>query len=302
MHALNRKGVQLALGTAQLGLDYGIANQKGKPVFDEAFGIVNTAWNEGVRFFDTAQAYGDSESVLGRCFQEIRGKRSDCDPCIITKLKPDVDPRDTRVVLEELDASLDRLGVEKLWGFMLHREAWLDMDRRELSNAVARIKKTGKVQHVGVSVYSAEKAMTALDMDGMDMVQLPFNVFDQRACEEGVFGFAEKKGKTIFVRSVFLQGLLILTPDQLPASMGFCVDKLKAFRSLAEKSSISPKLAALAFAAHHAPGAFLVLGAERSEQVRESLSLFKEAVHTELPDLTSLASHDPRLIHPAFWK
>lgn len=298
---MNRRDVPIALGTAQLGLDYGIANQKGKPVFDEAFGIVNSAWNEGVRFFDTAKAYGDSESVLGRCFQEIRKKKSNCDPHIITKLDPDIDPRNTRVVLKELDASLDRLGVAKLWGFMLHREAWLDMDRRELSNAVLRIKKNSKVQHVGVSVYSPEKAMAALDMDGMDMVQLPFNVFDQRAREEGVFDFAEKKGKTVFVRSVFLQGLLILTPDQLPANMAFCVDKLKAFRSFAEKSSISPKLAALTFAVHHAPGAFLVLGAERSEQVRESLSLFKEAVHIELPDLTSLASHDPRLIHPSFW-
>ena len=299
--ALGRKGVQLVLGTAQLGMNYGIANAQGKPAFEEAFDIVNTAWNGGVRFFDTAQDYGESESILGQCLREIREKGSDDDPCIITKLRPDVDPRNTGAVLEELETSLDRLGVEKLWGFMLHREACLDIDKRELSIAIERIKEKGKTKHFGVSVYSPERAVMALDMDSLDMVQLPFNVFDQRALEEGIFDFAEKKLKTVFVRSVFLQGLLLLKPDQLPSNMTFCRDELKAFRSCVEKFSISPKMAALAFVVHQAPGAFLVLGAERAEQVRENLSLFRRAANMEIPDLMSLASQNPRVINPSIW-
>ena len=59
------------LGTAQLGFDYGVVNRAGKPEFESACEIVSAAWQGGVRQFDTAQGYGESEAVLGRIFQEL---------------------------------------------------------------------------------------------------------------------------------------------------------------------------------------------------------------------------------------
>ena len=61
---------RLVLGTAQLGTNYGIANRMGKPDFDTAEAIIKTTWDAGIREFDTAQGYGDSEQVLGEVFQK----------------------------------------------------------------------------------------------------------------------------------------------------------------------------------------------------------------------------------------
>lgn len=293
---------RLVLGTAQLGLDYGIANKKGKPDPADSFDILRVAWHGGIRFFDTAQVYGESEAVLGRFFRALNRNEPADEPNIITKLKPDGDPLDTRAVLDEMDASLDRLGIRRLWGFMLHSESWLGISVNKLVNAIDKIKRTGKTDHFGVSVYSMENALKALEIDGIDIVQLPFNVFDQRAREDGVFDLAREKGKAVFIRSIYLQGLLLMTPERIPPQMNFCADRLREFVLLTEKFGISPKFAALAFVVNNAPDAFFVIGAESTEQVRENLHIFKTAIHaTDGPELNSLSCRDPLLINPSFW-
>ena len=116
----------LVLGTAQLGMDYGVANRRGKPEPKEAVEIVQTAWENGIRFFDTAQAYGESERVLGRCLSgtgPLSGRASQ-----------DQHETGSRNMRLQTKTPLWRawinpwrkLGVEKLWCLMLHRESLLD--------------------------------------------------------------------------------------------------------------------------------------------------------------------------------
>ena len=297
----NESGVPLVLGTVQLGLDYGVANKRGKPAFNEAFEIVDTTWMEGVRFFDTAQAYGDSEKILGSCFREMRKKGADIRPCVITKLRPDIDPTETGRVLREIDASLERLGIEELWGLMLHRESWLDNGSSTLSRAIFKIKGKGKFKHFGVSVYSPEKAIQAFKTEGIDIIQIPFNVFDQRSLEMDIFRLARNAGKRVFIRSIYLQGLLIMNPAQLPAGMVRMNKELEKYRKVTEEYGLSPKLTSLAFVVQKAPDAFFVIGAETSKQVRENVALWRLAKQTTLPDLSFLASNDPQLINPSLW-
>ena len=59
---------ELTLGTVQLGLAYGVNNYRGMPSFEESSAILDTALSEGIISFDTAQAYGESETVLKRYF------------------------------------------------------------------------------------------------------------------------------------------------------------------------------------------------------------------------------------------
>ena len=75
------------MGTAQLSSPYGIANKTRQFVQDKSTAIVREAWDNGIREFDTAQGYGESERVLGRALSEleITGKA-----CIISKLQPPV--------------------------------------------------------------------------------------------------------------------------------------------------------------------------------------------------------------------
>jgi aryl-alcohol dehydrogenase-like predicted oxidoreductase len=184
---------------------------------------------------------------------------------------------------------------------LLHRESWLEGPWEPIEKVADRLKREGKIQFFGVSVYSAEMALKALDMAAVDLLQVPFNVFDQRALRQGVFEAAKRKNKRIFVRSIYLQGLLLLDPKDIPSSMSFSHDALTVFREAARTEKLSPKLLALAYVVQNAKEAHLVIGAEEPSQVKDNVDLLKKAQQVSLPDLRFLSQEDPKLINPAAW-
>jgi len=291
----------LVLGTAQLGMEYGIANNNGKPDLEQAVQIIKTACENGIRFFDTAQAYGDSEEVLGRCFKELGRVYKNGESAVISKIRPDISPNDAEKILREVDESLKRLHVNQLWGLLVHRESWLKNAKNNLRQIGLKLKLEKKIQNFGISVYAPEKAVEALKMDEIDIIQLPFNVFDQRVLDYGVFPLARDKNKKVFIRSVYLQGLLLLNPHQLPHNFDFSKLALKKFNDFARIHDISQKLLALSFVSQKAPGEMIVVGAEKPEQVKENIFLLKQAGEINLPDMSSLSSNDPKLINPSLW-
>ena len=110
---------RLVLGTAQLGMDYGIANKSGRPNSAMAEEMVETAWENGIKIYDTAQGYGESEKALGKALNSL-GLSSDAN--IITKLDPKLDLLDKDALEQAVRESLTRLEVPSLHGLMLHRE------------------------------------------------------------------------------------------------------------------------------------------------------------------------------------
>ena len=293
--------IPLVLGTAQLGMDYGIANKTGKPRLKEAVEIIKTAFEGGIKFFDTAQVYGDSEEILGKCFKELRILQGNGPIAVISKISPDIKLSDTDNVFRMVDESLNRLGVKYLWGLMLHRESLLEQGKQFLRHIVLKLKSENKVKNFGASVYSPEKAFEALNMDEIDIVQVPFNVFDQRALDYGVFRLAEKKKKKVFVRSLYLQGLLLLDKNNIPDQVAFLREELEKYVSFTRDYEISPKLLALAFVIQKAGDAMLVIGADNSNQVKENIFLLEKAKEVDLPDLSFLSTNDPKLINPSLW-
>src|SRR2546422_560760 len=101
-------------------MPYGIANTTGRPDMEAANAIVANSYRAGVRFFDTAPAYGSSERVLGQCFQDLHIA---AEVRVISK----VDPRVRADEMEQAVArSLATLGVPSLWALLLHNETLLD--------------------------------------------------------------------------------------------------------------------------------------------------------------------------------
>jgi aryl-alcohol dehydrogenase-like predicted oxidoreductase len=291
----------LVLGTAQLGLDYGVANRSGKPGLKKAGEIVSLAWAQGIRFFDTAQAYGESETVLGHCLAALADSEGEENLRVVTKLHPEVDPLDGGAVLAAVEASVKRIKVKSLWGFLLHREGLLEKGAESLRKVADLLKKERMIQFFGISVYTPEKAIVALNTDGIDLVQLPFNILDQRALRWGIFDLAKERNKIVFIRSVYLQGLLLIDPEHLPIGMSFAKDALMRFHRAARDCCISPKLLALSYVVLRARGALLVIGAEEPFQAKENVNLYRQAEGLALPDLGFLSEEDPKLINPALW-
>lgn len=265
MEAMQESESKMVLGTAQLGMHYGIANQNGKPSQTVVNAIISEAWNGGVRQFDTAQCYGESERALGIALETLAVLDQ---AMIISKIDPAEDILSYQAVEGSVKKSLERLKMDSLHGLLLHREECLDMWKEILKSSLERLKQNGFVRNIGVSVYSPDRALQAAQCDNIDMIQVPTNILDRRFIENGFFELAEKQKKLVYIRSAFLQGLLLLDPDRLPQRLSFAKSALEAFCGIVRATHLSKVEVALAYLKTVAPSAYVVIGAETPEQVR----------------------------------
>jgi aryl-alcohol dehydrogenase-like predicted oxidoreductase len=188
---------RLVLGTAQLGMAYGIANMTGKPDMQAVRHIIETAWEGGIRQFDTAQAYGDSERVLGEALADL-GISDQAK--IISKLDPSLDHADRESVRKALYRTLDDLKISCLHGLMIHREEIIDDFEGGVINTLNAFIDEGITKSLGVSVYSPDRGYKAMEYNSIESIQCPANIFDHRFQKCGVFDFAEQNGKTVYIR------------------------------------------------------------------------------------------------------
>jgi aryl-alcohol dehydrogenase-like predicted oxidoreductase len=291
---------RLVLGTAQLGFPYGIANKSGQPDQKMATNIVRKAWKNGIREFDTAQGYGTSEEVLGKALGES-GISSEAK--IITKFDPNLDHLDASVLSNTLNQSLERLGLSSLFGIMLHREETLSLWDKGLGKSLHAFVLSGRVEKIGISVYSPDKAVQALKTEGIDMVQLPTNILDRRFENAGVFKLADEKRKTIYIRSVFLQGLILMNPREIPEKMHFARPVVEKIESLSNEFGLSRQEMALGYIKSEMPNAHVIFGAETPSQVRENMTAWQKETPKSLCNRakTLFTNVDEQILNPVLW-
>ncbi len=291
---------RLVLGTAQLGMNYGVANVSGHPDRAAARAIVEAAWEMGVRCLDTAQAYGESEAVLGDVLG-VSGLAGQVR--VITKTHPAADFSSADAVRACVRGSLERLGVPRVHGVLLHREECL-ADWDSIGAWLRRETEAGTVERVGVSVYSAEGALRALSLPGLGLVQLPTNALDRRFEQAGVFELAAERGVEIHIRSIFLQGLLLMPVERVPAGLAGAVPFLRRLDGLCAETGLSRAALALAYVRESFPHAAVLFGAETEAQVRENGKLWSAAAPAGLVDIVRAAFQDvpTTLLNPSLWK
>ena len=288
----------LCVGTAQFGMSYGIANDTGQIDFDSIIQIVDYSLNEGVEFFDTAQAYGDSETLLGRALGASKYKDK---AKIISKLSPDISFKDVNSVFNN---SLKNLRSDSLWGLLLHRYE-ITRDYSKIFKEVSMLKTDGKLRFFGVSIYEPEDAMHALTNDNIDIIQVPFNILDRRLVDLNFFDLAVKYDKKIFVRSIYLQGLLLLNRDQLiKRNMQWVIPHLSYLWNFIEQNKIDIKEFALKSVLDMSNGARIITGIDSLDQLKEN-NMASTSVNINSQVLKSWWKNVPnypvKLLNPALW-
>ena len=292
---------RLVLGTAQFGMSYGIANQNGKPNHATATEIIRKAWESGIREFDTGQGYGDSETVLGQAFAVLGIAQK---VLVISKFDPQLNHLDAKALSTALDQSLQRLGILSLYGIMLHREQFLlDWDQG-LGNILRNCVQTSRVQHIGISVYSPEKAIQALNTKGIDFVQLPTNILDRRFEKAKVFELARKKQKRIYIRSVFLQGLLLMEPTEIPEKMTHVKPIVERIKILSKDLGLTPQELALGYLKLEMPDSQIVFGAEQPMQVKRNVECWTKNYSPSIASAVKKTFKDisENIINPTLWQ
>lgn len=290
----------LVLGTVQLGMPYGIANISGQPDALLATNIVKTAWESNIRTYDTAQGYNASETVLSKALKSI-GIASRVK--IVTKLDPKLNHLDETIIEKAAKTSMDLLGVPELYGLMMHREELLGLWEKGLGETMRKLVSKGIAERIGVSVYSPDKALAALRTDGIDIVQVPSNIFDRRFENAGVFEYAERNKKQVFVRSVFLQGLALMDVDRLPKHMQLAATVIKQLDVLCCDSGVTRQVLALGYAKQAYPNSKILIGVETPAQLKENIANWKAKLPDGLIDQVVQTFNDveEQILNPVLW-
>lgn len=289
---MSAAGNRLALGTAQFGLPYGVANRVGQVPLASVAAMLRLATAAGVDTLDTAIAYGDSEQRLGEV--GIDAFR------VITKL-PAVPPGQADVAAwagRELSASLARLGRDDVYGLLLHRpQQLLEAEGARLFAGLQGLKEQGLVRKVGVSVYSPAELAPIIDRYPIDLVQAPFNLIDRRLLTSGWLERLACRGVEVHTRSAFLQGLLLMERGALPPAFGRWASLWDRWHGWLSAQGVDAVQACLGYPLAFPQIARVVVGADSPEQLDQLL----QAASRPAMGWPEIQSDDEQLINPSNW-
>lgn len=251
-------------------MNYGVANQSGRPSEEQARALVQSAVGQGLSWFDTAAAYGDSEAVLGRAFTTL-GVQEQVN--VISKgsiLSAEGDSLTSRV-----NHSMQRLSVPRLHTWLLHDEkelsAWDERTRREAQS----LRDDQRVGSFGVSVYQPEQAIVAVEKHALTAVQFPASPLDRRFLRKRISNRLANTGAQLYIRSVYLQGLCLMEPTQVPPHISRGREAVQTLADFCQRRGFERDQFCLQYVLQRTAdtGARLVIGVERLEQLTRNAAI-----------------------------
>jgi aryl-alcohol dehydrogenase-like predicted oxidoreductase len=295
---------RLMLGTVQFGMPYGVANRTGQPEYRDVLAIVAAAVEGGVNGFDTAAAYGTSEEVLGRALHELNVADR---VVVVTKVRALAahERADTavasRAIRQSVADSRRRLQLDCLPVVLFHREA----DAAHLS-VLEELRDQRWLRQAGVSCDNRPgPAAQFVAAGNVSALQLPGNVLDRRHQRSGVFQDAAACGVAVFIRSVYLQGLLVMPEDDIPAALRDVIPVRRTLEKIAGQAGMNLAELALRYMLSQDGVTCVLTGVETTAQVHENLTLFaRGALPSDL--LSAIDGSVPELpeslLTPAMWR
>ncbi|MCW5881348.1 MAG: aldo/keto reductase [Anaerolineae bacterium] len=300
---------ELALGTVELGLTYGIPRpgETGPPDEADAARLLNRAVDAGITLIDTARAYGTAEAVIGRALRHRRGEIVLASK--FTLLGPGGQLLSGDALRGHFWASLDT-------SLRALRTDWLDLYQVHagsdpailadgvLAELLAQARAAGKIRFAGLSAYGRELPLAGLATNTFDTLQVAYNVLDRRM-EERVFPLARQQDVGIVVRSALLKGALTDRADSLPPHLDALRVAAHAFRALAADLPGRPTAvqAALRFCLAHPAISATLIGVRDMAELEEAVAVASApAIPLDaLAALRALSVPDERLLDPGTW-
>lgn len=298
---------KLSLGTVALGIDYGIFQHQVKPKSNESFKILTHALKYGINTFDTARTYGEAESLIGEHFTQ-EDKRN---LTIITKFKiskANISKKDLarKEAIESLKTSLKNLKLDKIPICLFHMDPELLIHQvlETLPELFNDLKNEGLIDYGGISVYWPEDAEPCLEHSVIEAIQAPLNIFDQRLTNTNILSKIKAKNKLFFARSVFMKGLLLISPDNLKGNLERATPYIKRLHELAKSNNLSVAQLIFSYVRDLNGVTSIVFGAEKTEQIEQNIQLYQgPPLSEELRELinNSFKNIPEEIITPKYW-
>lgn len=286
--------MKLALGTAQFGMQYGIANQNSSLDIEEISEILRYAKKNDIDTLDTAIHYGQAERRLGLIGVE--------DWKIITKLhSSNLNENDPLGWAEkQIETSLENLKIQTLAAVLIHDGQILQHKFGALIwKKLNQLKEQGLIASLGLSIYQPSELDDLYKHFDFDIVQAPLNVFDRRVEETGWMRTIKEDKKEFHARSIFLQGLLLMQPSSRPEKFKKWQNLWEKWENWLEANNTNALEASLNSSINKSEIDKLIVGIDSFEHLKEIISILSSSYPIEFP--IDLASNDELLINPSNW-
>ena len=283
----------LCLGTANFGMPYGISRSEDDLGSVKVREILDEACAEGFSHIDTATAYVNSEQILG----DISPKKS---PMSITTKLSASECVSAKSIVQAVTQSLHRTKQSRFWSVLLHDAKVLTSGNTgEVIRGLDDIVKLGLTEHVGLAAYDELEIIEAKAIvPAMNVFHIADNVCDQRLKQSMRLEILASEGNKIFIRSIFLQGLLLMDPNQLPKKVESAYLGLRKLEEFCERQNVSILELCAGYAKSIAWSSGFIIGAGSSKQVREISNAFKCATTV---DYSSAPKLDDWILDPRNW-
>ena len=287
---------KIILGTVQLGQEYGINNQSGKPSPQEAFDILTNAYSQKIRALDSSFSYGEAHRIIAEFHQSNSDKRFR----IITKISPEqIAKGDIEDCIEKL---LRDLGIDQLEALLFHSPQYLNHTAPPIG--FLNMKTQGLIKNLGISIYTNPEFQTAIDSDLIDLIQIPYNLLDNNNKRGELLKQAKNSNKTIIARSVFLQGLFFKDLNNLPHKLNPLKYYLGMIQQIMNQKQLSIRELALGYVVNNTLIDHIVIGVETISQLVENVGVFKNLQKLE-SSITNQIDHinvaEEELLNPVNW-
>jgi aryl-alcohol dehydrogenase-like predicted oxidoreductase len=255
---------KIILGTANFGNEYGVANGSKVLSRGEVKTIINWAQANGINHFDTAFAYGDSTDLLSTYLDKSAA------PIIDTKLD-EKSCQSSKLIVENALISRNKLGIEQLSVLYLHNESLIQASwSSEISKGLKEVLNLGIAKKIGVSVYSEEAIFTCKKiLPELSVFQVPENICDRRLLSSSKIQKLSEEGNDFMIRSIFLQGLLLMKPNVMPEELKSAVEYIRKLINYAQSKSLSEIDLCVAYAKSIPWASGIIVGVASLDQLKE---------------------------------
>lgn len=297
---------EIAFGCVEIGMPYGIGVDSTKDMLPEhaAIGLLNAALDSGINFFDTARMYGVSEKIIGKAFKNRRNEIIICTKCRhLRNQHGELSKKGEtgKVILDSFNESLNALQTDFIDVFMLHQVDNEILDNKEIADVFIRLKKEGKIKATGISTYTVEETKKAIDLGIWDVIQLPFNLMDQR--QASLFEQAQQKGVGIVVRSILLKGLLSDRGKNLHPALKNVEMHIEKFDDLLHRIKLSLPELAIKFGLSYSEVSSVLVGLDKMIYLEQTLKAANGIYLNEeaLKSANDLSYPDPGFLNLPYW-
>ena len=261
---------KIILGSANFNQTYGIKKNFIKK--SEIKKLFDLALKNKIKTIDTSPLYNKSEKIIG-LLNNNKFK-------IISKVpkKPkNIKRKNIKKWLEQsVMISLKNLKIKKFECLLLHdANSLLSKNGDEIYKSVSNIKTKAFTNKIGISIYDFDILDKVLRKFKFDLIQAPLNIFDQRLIETGWLKKLRKRNIEVHVRSIFLQGILLLRHNQLPKKLKKFSKSWMKWENWLKINKSRPLQACLSFIFNQHQLDGVVVGFNNKSQLEQILKLKK---------------------------